>query len=67
MAAAGAEIFKPLFGEMDVFKVFEVLEDRFARVVSLGATGTLGKPVEAFFDCSNSLFGSLRPSWQRGC
>ena len=48
--ASGADLGETLLGEIDVFEVFEVLQDRFAGVVSFGAAGALGEAVEAFLD-----------------
>ena len=50
LCAPGANVRQALFGEVDVFKVVEVLEDCFARVIGFGASGALGEAVEAFFD-----------------
>ena len=47
---SGTNFCETLFGKIDVFEVFEVLKDRFTRVVSLGAAGALGEAIEAFFD-----------------
>src|SRR5580658_11376872 len=48
--SAGTNLGETLLGEVDVFEVFDVLEDRFAGVVSFGAAGTFGEPSEALFD-----------------
>jgi hypothetical protein len=48
--APGANLCETLLGEVDVFQFFEMLKDCFAGVVSLGAAGTLGEPVETLFD-----------------
>src|ERR1700692_2162105 len=49
-AAARAHSFQPLLGEVNVFEFLEVLKDRLASVVSLGAASALGETPKAFFD-----------------
>ena len=39
-----------LLCEVDVFQIIQMSEDGFAGVGSLGASGSLGEAVEAFFD-----------------
>ena len=39
-----------LLCEVDVFEIIQMSEDGFAGVISLGASGSLGEAVEAFFD-----------------
>src|SRR5271157_2261764 len=53
LAASRAHVRQALFGEVDIFQIVEMLEDGFAGVVCLGASGALGEAVEALFD----LFG----------
>jgi len=49
-SAPGAEVGEPFFRDINVLKVFQVLQDGFAGVVSLGAAGALGEAREALFD-----------------
>ena len=49
-AAAFAQIVEAVFGEIEVFQIIEVIEDRLARVEALRATGSLGEFGETGLD-----------------
>ena len=49
-AAARAHGLQALLGEVNGFELFEMLQDRFASVVSLGASSSFGEMPEAFLD-----------------
>jgi hypothetical protein len=46
-----------LLGEIDVFEIFEMLENGFPGVIGLGASGALGQALEAFFDGCGKAYG----------
>src|SRR6266496_2466391 len=50
LGAPRADGRQTLLGEVDVFQILQMLENRFASVVGLGAPRALGETVEAFFD-----------------
>src|SRR5580698_8942601 len=49
-SAPGAEGGEPFFRDVNILKVFQELQDDFAGVASLGATGALGETRETLFD-----------------
>jgi hypothetical protein len=50
MAAARFQSCEAFLGQVNIFHVFEVLQDSFAGVVRFGAAGALGEAGETFFD-----------------
>jgi hypothetical protein len=48
--APGAEVSQPFFRNINIFKIFEMLQDGLAGVVSFGAASALGEAGETFFD-----------------
>src|ERR1700680_2617236 len=47
---AAADAFQGAFGQIQVLDLFQVLEDCLTNIVGLGAPGTPGKLLQAFFD-----------------
>src|SRR5580692_6053171 len=45
-----ADPFQRAFGQIQVLDILQVLEDGFTNIVGLGAPGTPGKLLQAFFD-----------------